>query len=308
MTETRRAQKIAIIGFTDHRKQAPFSNPDWKIWGLNDLYMDLPPIPNDRLSWFQVHSWHERGDGKFAPLQESIVDFGEGPPHPRDPNHVAWLRDAATKIPLYMMEARPEVPDAIVIDKERVLKYFEDGYGQPIRYVTNSISWMIALAIMELAPDGPGSVVEGAEIGIWGVDMMMGGGPGSEYGYQRPSCEFFIAWARGLGIKVVIPVESDLCKTAYLYGEGLHNPYRKRLIARRKDLSRQRGEYNGQMSQLQMAIAEVTGAIDNLDWQLRSWMPSDGTGEAFIGVRSPEPGSNTGATMGVMPGFDEGMR
>ena len=134
----------------------------------------------------------------------------------------------------------------------------------------------------------------------------MGGGPGSEYGYQRPSCEFFIAWARGLGIKFVIPNESDLCKTAYLYGEGVHNVYRKRLIARRKDLSKQRGEMNAQVGQMQMAIAELTGAIDSMDWQLRSWMPGDGTGEAYIGVRAPEPNSNTGAVMAVMPGTNEG--
>ena len=35
---------VAIIGYTPHRDQAPFENPKWKKWGLNDLYLDLPVI------------------------------------------------------------------------------------------------------------------------------------------------------------------------------------------------------------------------------------------------------------------------
>jgi hypothetical protein len=39
-----------------------------------------------------------------------------------------------------------------------------------------------------------------------------------EYQSQRPSCEYFIGLARGKGIEVYVPPESDLLKCMYLYG------------------------------------------------------------------------------------------
>lgn len=296
--------KVAIIGFTDHKRLAPFANPEWEIWGLNDLYLDLPPVPHDRVRWFQIHKWLDKGGGKFAPYPDSMMDFGEGPPHPRDPNHPKWLAEAAKVFPLYMMEERPEVPEAVQIDKEAVFAYFDDGMGEPIKYFTNSITWMIALAIMELAPQSNGKrAIEDAELGIWGVDMMMGGGPGSEYGYQRPSCEWLIGWARGAGIKVHVPAESDLCKTAYQYGEAANNPYRLRLMAKRRDLSKQRGEVTAQLNEMQNVHTQLGGAIDQLDWQLRSWMPGDGD---VRGGRVPSPEADKGMPMSVLPGYNEG--
>ena len=71
-------------------------------------------------------------------------------------------------------------------------------------YFTNSVSYMIALAIKQGA----------TEIGCYGVDMATG----SEYGPQRPSCEFFLGIAAGMGISITIPATADLLKTKFLYG------------------------------------------------------------------------------------------
>lgn len=40
----------------------------------------------------------------------------------------------------------------------------------------------------------------------------------SEYALQRPSCEYFIGWARARGIVVHIPAQSDLLCCPYIYG------------------------------------------------------------------------------------------
>ncbi|HSE44674.1 MAG TPA: hypothetical protein VLA89_05030, partial [Gemmatimonadales bacterium] len=198
--------KVAIVGYTDHRAQAPFNDPEWEIWGLNDLYYELPDgIENSRLRWFQLHKWTEIAHHKEAEVTEDPLNFAGGPPHPRDPNHVTWLAEAASRLRLYMFSKRSEVPDGLVYPKEQAYKYFSLDGKKPNRYFTNTISWMIGLAIMEGAE----------EIGVYGVDMMMDGGEGSEYGWQRPSCEFFLGWARGAGIKVHLPDESDLLKTAF---------------------------------------------------------------------------------------------
>jgi len=283
-------KKIAIVGYTEHRALAPFADDSWEIWGLNDLYYELPEIGVDRLRWFQLHSW--TGDLPHDPKNErrSPVNFQAGPPHPRDPNHVLWLQEQAERIPVYLLEPRPEIPSARIFPMDEAFRFFSTDGKTPNRYFTNTISYMIALAIMEGAE----------EIGIYGVDMMMGGGEGSEYGWQRPSCEFFLGVATGRGIKVYIPDESDLLKCAFPYGLSTANPFRKKLSAMLNDYGRRRGECQAQIAQAQAGNSELTGAISTLQWIMSSHLPGDG--EESVG-RVPMPNSHKGMR-GVAPQLD----
>lgn len=284
--------KIAIIGFTQHRAQAPWNDPAWKIFGLNDLYLDMPEtVSPERLEWFQVHGWEEIAKYKHVGALDHPLRFDGGPPHPRDPNHVAWMANAAKRIPLWLMEPRPEVPDAKVYPKEEVFKRFSLNGKDPNFYFTNSISWMLAKAIMDLTTlgeDGKYHAVEGAEIGVFGVDMMMAGGEGSEYGYQRPSCEWLIGVAQGLGITVHIPKESDLLKTAFVYGDAKSAVFRTKLMDHLKEMRGRLNGVRGQIAQLQRGEAELAGACNVTEWILRSWMPQDGDPENF-GAMAPMP-------------------
>lgn len=293
-TESQRTEyrKIALIGFTEHKKLAPFENPEWLKVGLNDLYLDLPRVPDTQLAWFQVHPF-EQVAGQPQP---SALDFRSGPPHPRDPGHLNWLKDASARFPVYMLEQRPELPDARVLDQQAMFAYFgkrlRDAHGNPVgglKYFTNSISWMLGWAIMQLCPDPDGKPVEGATIGLWGVDMMMGGGQGSEYGYQRPSCEAFIAWAMAKGIDFLLPQESDLLKTAFQYGDKNANAFRVKIHSHRQEMSKRRGVISNQLTDLQMGHAELSGFINACDWILQSHMPGDG-GDEYGPV--PEPNAH----------------
>lgn len=275
-------KKVAIVGYTEHRRFAPFTDDAWEIWGLNDLYYELPEVPADRLRWFQLHSWVELTRHDPQPVTASPLNFSGGPPHPRDPNHVPWLADQAKRIPVYFLEPRPEVPEARVFPIKEAMDYFSTDGRTPMRYFTNTISYMIGLAIMEGFE----------EIGIWGVDMMMGGGQGSEYGWQRPSCEFFLGFARGKGIKVYIPDESDLLKCAYPYGYSVGNQFRKKLQDLMAYYNQRRAEAQGMVAQGNAANSELTGGISTLEHILSSWMPGD-EGEASIG-RTPSPNSHKG--------------
>ena len=292
MSKQPKYRKIALLGFTNHRAYAPYNDPEWAIWGLNDLYLDTPETVHvDRLEWFQVHGWEEIAKYKSVGVLSHPLNFAGGPPHPRDANHVAWMAAYAKVMPLWLMEPRPEVPDAKVYPKEEVFKYFSLDGKDPNFYFTNSISWMLAKAIMDLTyqdEDGKWRAVEGAEIGVWGVDMMMAGGPGSEYGYQRPSCEWLLGWARGLGIKVHIPKESDLLKTAFVYGDAKAAVYRTKLMEHLKELEQRLNGVRAQKAQLQAGEAELSGAINVLKWQLASWMPQDGDPEN-MGMMAPMP-------------------
>lgn len=282
--------KVAIVGYTAHRNLAPFADDSFEIWGLNDLYYELPIIAPDRMRWFQLHSW--AGDQPHDPngVRRSPVDFQSGPPHPRDPNHVLWLKEQAERIPVYLLEPRAEVPNARLFPLEQAFRHFSLDGVKPNRYFTNTISYMLALAIMEGF----------TEIGIYGVDMMMGGGAGSEYGWQRPSCEYFVGVAQGRGITVHIPDESDLLKCAYPYGLSTANPYRIKQQAMLAEYRARRNELQSQRAQCDAGNSELTGAISQIESQLACWMPGDG--EESIG-RVPVPNGHLGVRP-VAPQYD----
>ena len=174
-------KKVALIGYTPTRGQAPYDNPEFEIWGLNDLYKfksDQDVKRWDR--WFEIHDtkqdYTHLGRQPWAKLFEDFKKMG---------------------CPVYLQQKHPDIPNSIAYPIEEAVKQF--GY-----YFTNTVSYMIALAIME----------KFEEIHVYGIDMAVD----SEYNYERPSCEYFLGVAIGRGIKVYIPPEADLLKSRFLYG------------------------------------------------------------------------------------------
>lgn len=168
--------RVAIVGFTPSRADAPYQNSDYEIWALNDLFEAIPRC--DRL--FQIHS------------RQSIDTYttrGERA------TYIERLRELP--VPIYMIEKQKDIPNSVAYPLSEIIAEFGN-------YFTNSISFMIALAIHEGFE----------EIHIYGVDMAVG----AEYIAQRPSCEHIIGWAQGKGIRVFIPHQSDLLKSRFLYG------------------------------------------------------------------------------------------
>ncbi len=96
-----------------------------------------------------------------------------------------------------MQQPWPQIPNAVEYPIQKAIAQFG-------RYFTNTISYELALAIM-LGFD---------EVHIYGVDMAVA----EEFMNQRPSVEFFIGILVGMGKKVYIPDEADLCKSRFLYG------------------------------------------------------------------------------------------
>jgi hypothetical protein len=168
-------KKICIVGFAPGHEKAPYDDPSFEIWGVNEMYMAQGVKRFDVL--FELHDYKWICEGK------------------RYKEHITWLREA--KIPLMMQQHFDDIPNSVPFPR----KVLEEKYGA---YFTNTISWEIALA-MHIGVD---------EIHIYGVNMATD----IEYQSQRPSCEYYIGLARGKGIKVYIPPESDLLKCFYQYG------------------------------------------------------------------------------------------
>ncbi len=159
----------------------------------------------------------------------------------RGDGYFDWMAGITDK-PVYLREKMPEVPSSEAFPVDEIVAKFG-------RYFTNTVSWMIAYAIY----------LEVKEIGVYGVDMAQDG----EYKSQRPSCEFFLGWAAGAGIKITIPAESDLLKCRMLYGiETDGGEMRAKWLARTNEL-RQRGQTKRQQAeQANYEAAMIEGALE----------------------------------------------
>lgn len=136
---------------------------DGEVWGLNDMVVD-----RIYTRWFELHPTG-RWDAKFL---------------------------SGLGIPVYMQEHHPEIPLSAPYPLDRITR----KYG---RYFTNTISYMLALALDE----GFKTIV------LYGVDMLMQ----DERVHQKGSVEYFLGVARGMGVEVYVSHGSALLKSK-LYG------------------------------------------------------------------------------------------
>lgn len=165
------ATKVAIVGFGVTRNTAPFGEPGWELWGLNDPPLRTGWHPREACNrWFQLH-----------------------PPAYLRKHYPKGIRDLAREwseprgVRLYMDRHYPEYPDSEPFPKEAVEALTSHG-----RYHASSFDWMIALAILEGF----------TEIALHGVDFftfpVMNGEPIS----ARACLEYWIGVAEGRGIRV----------------------------------------------------------------------------------------------------------
>jgi len=233
----RTKKKVAIVGFAPSSMldtRTVFDDPDMEVWGLNQLYLPFPLMAERADRWFQIHHTHD---------YDAAV---------RDHKHGDWLGEWSkqTGKPIYMQHNMPDIPSSIAYPVD----YICGKYG---RYFTNSISWMIITAI----EDGF------EEMFIYGVDMAQD----SEYESQRPSCEYFIGLARGMGIKVYVPDKSDLLKTLWLYPFEPESPMWVKCESRRKELQQRANEMGANEQALRDNRNQVVGAIENMNYVQKAW-------------------------------------
>lgn len=241
--------KIAIIGSAPSSvKLAPYGDPSWQIWGCSPgVYYQLPRCN----AFFELHRW-----------EPGVIGRPDSQKPWFSPEYVAWLakqplvwiadQDAAKDLPGHKMLPWPDL----------VQKY---GHF----FFTSTIAWEMALAIemilehRELNPDS----TEQHAIGLWGVDMNAA----EEYGYQRAGCQFFCMIAADLGIEIVVPPEADLLLPPPLYGVFETNARAIKLLARQRELQGRVAGAQTRASQAQHEVAHLTGALDDLDYQLKTW-------------------------------------
>ena len=227
-TEPAKTRKqVALCGFAESYKDAPFDNPAIEIWGLNELHKYLPRWNR----WFEVHDDETLGVSKR--------DLSEG----EMKRHLDWLsRDHGDK-PIYMQPqfCGGRFPNAVPLPLEALVARFKRG-----KYYTSSIAYMLAVAIMD-----------GYDwIGLYGIDLASD----TEYGDQRPCAEYYTGVADGMGLEVVIAPGAAMCKAGHLYGfeQPLKaNPMFDAVRAHRANLQKKHEEALALLNTLDGAIQET---------------------------------------------------
>ncbi len=214
--------RVAILGFTESRVHAPFKDDRYEIWGENALYVHSKDCPRfDR--WFDMHD----PDIIPAARYEAYLKLG---------------------MPVYLQAPRPEIPMSIAYPKAEV----EAEVGD---YMTNSISWMIGLAIWM-----------GFEvIEVYGVDMAQA----TEYAFQRCNVEYLLGQAKGRGIEIRIAETSDLLAATHQYGYGTDNGLRKRVVERLTSFTARIAECDSELQRLTLIRATLDGSKQATEWMLQ---------------------------------------
>lgn len=225
-------KRVYIVGFAPSWVETKWDDTEAEVWCLNEFYKLTKEIKGFRCTrWFEIHNRDSKSKAT--------------------PEHTAFLKQCP--VPLFMWQRYDDLSSSVRFPKDEIIQFFEDKGFLGARYFTNSISWMVALAIYEGFE----------EIILTGTDMAQD----SEYGWQRPSVEYFIGLAEGLGIKFSIPLSSDLLKCTQLYGFESDNRNRVWLRSQVQELSKRAQVVAGQEMQLQhnlhqsqIAQAEMRGA------------------------------------------------
>ncbi len=235
-------EKVYIIGTANTKDIIPWDDKNAEYWGVNNLYgVDLKGMHYDR--WFEIHNiWQDpmtkkmlrRGSAEFR--GQAVTEYLEGL--------------AKLKCTVYMQKHWPIlIPLSIQYPLDDVVNWFVGKGFQTgfCRYLTNTISYEIVLAIY----------LGFKEIQVWGVDMSAG----TEYAGQRPSCEFWLGVARGMGIEIVIPSQADLLKCRFMYGfeEKQQDLFREKIQKIRKDMKIKRMQTEQRYTQDAQAIQQYIG-------------------------------------------------
>lgn len=259
-------KKICILGFAaTSRNLAPFNDPEWEIWGLNGLYKEIA-WPDNMARWYEFHPRHDI-DSYEAGGGEDYVKFLQG-----------------LKIPLYTECKYPDIPTSEVYPLAQICDFFHIGsesrralvnphmIAGNIKnpYFTNSISMMVAHAIHDMLYYKR----EIEEIAVYGVDMSHA----TEYGHQKPSCEFYLGICEGLRLAGKlktwgVPKESSLLKHDFIYGyEGVaQGKYIGTLKARKAQLNNILLNYQNQERSAHDAAQQFLGALQENDHVLRNF-------------------------------------
>lgn len=234
---------------------APFDDPSWKIWTCSPA---ARPFAKRVDAWWEIHLY-EPNQSWFSP------------------DYVSFM--SKLSVPVYMLEPVPEIPASIAFPKEAIMRYFGP---EAVFFYTSSLSWMFALAIIEIEQSG-----RGGEISLYGVDMSAAE---EQYTGQRAGCQYWAGQAFRRGIKVSVPGQSDLLRPTPLYGVCEQDTMHQKLLARKAELEARLGAVNAHLTQLTSERTYLMGALEDTNYVKMTFVADPLAMEMLKAFgQSPEP-------------------
>lgn len=268
-------RRVAIVGFAETWKDAPYDDPGVSICGLNDLYRYAPRFDE----WYELHDEESLGLTKRVGTAQAIDEVKR---------HREWLRRPHEGKTIWMQKrfCTGEFPAAVEFPLEELQRRFATINGG--RYFTSTVAFMLAHTLMR-GRNVDFEIVDPAKaacwIGLFGIELV----GAREYEDQRPCVEHLIGFAQGKGVEVYVPERAALMKSDHMYGferppsaDGPVN--RQRVEARLAKLRKQHDELVTQINKLKGAITESANWLTVFEGSKRGVTKLP---ESFIGAKDP---------------------
>lgn len=184
-------RKICIVGAACLPNSLPLGR-GFEYWSVNNLYRGFAGIKFTR--WYELHKF-ERVKNRY--IRRGVDKYGGISVD----KYLHELDDLG--IPVYMQRPWAVVGRSTTFPFKAVM----EKYGQ---YFGCSFAWMIGHVLLEHQYGAKKDRIDW--IGFYGVGLE-----GAEYYYQRPSTEYMIGMAAGLGIEIFVARSSKLLQSPYQY-------------------------------------------------------------------------------------------
>jgi hypothetical protein len=228
--------KIALVGSEpESHGFAPWDDSSWEIWSCGLSSEKFPRVTRH----FEVHALDliERAYGS-ARIE-------------------AWVAHLNAHPAVYSLKRQEQLPNAQLLDVPAMFKRFSPYF------FSATACWMLAKAIMDLEKQRGSEKV----IGLWGIDCSAT----EEYMQQRPGVQFFLVEAMRAGIRLEVPLESDILQPNPQYGlREFDNQFRK-TFARKRRLDSELAQLQVEAARTSDRLAQLGALTEYLDYQVRTW-------------------------------------
>lgn len=238
--------KIVCIVATGYAwEDCVFGNPGKDYWTLNNMFGSGKVDASAFDEWFQLHRpGSKEGHIDDKPMREFLAKWKKP----------TWIqRDWGVEL---------EVVNPWIYPIGEVIERFcpRDVKGQPYPYFTNSVDYMICMAMLRGYE----------EIQLYGVEFIAL--KDNEYYQMRQSINYYVAKAEMLGIKVVVQPHSSLLKAPfwYAYENPRRDPLEKAMETSIGDLTRQKNESEAKMREEEKRFHTLSGGVQILRQMLET--------------------------------------
>ena len=188
------SKKVAIISLASGWQNAPWDDPTWERWGLNDGYLSFGPHRHCT-RWFELH-----GD---TPLTRAR----------RLPGHFDRIREM--QIPVYYLHGDPPTPTAIKLNTDALARNSNRrGVGRDYFACTNA--YQIALALSE----------DFTHIALYGAPLETN----REVVVERPCVAYWLGLAEGLGVTVSVHHDNFVGLLRHPYRYALQDEQERKAV------------------------------------------------------------------------------